>query len=97
MLKSSINTEVTQSIENKFDLWNANLQKLERQISKVENLEEQFARQQDRIDRLEMNIDKLVSMVENMDDSTSIRKIDKIEKQLYKLGTSIEKLTSYVE
>ena len=97
MLKSSINTEVTQSIENKFDLWNANLQKLERQISKVENLEEQFARQQDRIDRLEMNIDKLVSMVENMDDSTSIRKIDKIEKQLSKLGTSIEKLTSYVE
>lgn len=97
MLKSSINTEVTQSIENKFDLWNANLQKLERQFAKVENLEEQFSRQQDRIDRLEMNIDKLVSMVENMDDSASSRKIDKIEKQLSKLGTSIEKLTSYVE
>ena len=96
-LKASINTEVTQSIENKFDLWNANLQKLERQFAKVENMEEQFSRQQDRIDRLEMNIDKLVSMVENIDDSASIRKIEKIEKQLSKLGTSIEKLTSYVE
>jgi hypothetical protein len=36
-------------------------------------------------------------MVENMDDSAASRKIDKIEKQLSKLGTSIEKLTSYVE
>ncbi len=73
------------------------LNKLEQKISNFSNFEEQFSIQQQRIDRLEMNIDKLVSMVENIEDLSSSRKIDKIEKQLMKLGTSIEKLTSYVE
>lgn len=56
-----------------------------------------MANQQERIDRLEKNIDKLLSMVENFDDPVVNRKIDKIEKQITKLGTNVEKLASYVD
>lgn len=96
-LKASINTQINQAIEDKFDIWSTQLRKLEKQFTKVDSLEHQIAQQQERIDRLEMNIDKLLSIVENLDDPGVTRKIDKIEKQILKLGTNIEKLTSYVD
>ena len=96
-LKTSVKTLVDDVIVEKFDLWNAQIKSIEKQFSKVENLEMQFISQQERIDRLEMNIDKLLSIVENLDDPGLSRKMDKIEKQLSKLGTNVEKLASYVD
>ena len=96
-LKTSIKTQVDNVIEEKFSLWNAQIKSLEKQFTKVEKLESQLVNQQERIDRLEMNIDKLLSIVENLDDPGLTRKMDKIEKQLSKLGTNVEKLASYVD
>lgn len=61
------------------------------------SLEDRFDEQQERIDRLEMTIEKVLSAVEDIDDSRVTRKIDKIDKQLAKLSTNIEKLASYVD
>lgn len=69
----------------------------EKQISKLGGLEDKFEAQQERIDRLEMSLEKILSAVEDIDDSKVTRKIDKIDKQLAKLSTNIEKLTSYVD
>ena len=69
----------------------------EKQISKLGTLEDRFDEQQERIDRLEMTIEKVLSAVEDIDDSRVTRKIDKIDKQLAKLSTNIEKLASYVD
>lgn len=96
-LKTSVNTQINDAIEEKFILWNTQIKSLEKQFTKVENLETQLVNQQERIDRLEMNIDKLLSIVENLDDPGITRKMDKIEKQLSKLGTNVEKLASYVD
>ena len=96
-LKTVVNTQINEAIEEKFGLWNSQIKSLEKQFAKVENLELQIAGQQERIDRLEMNIDKLLSIVENLDDPGMSRKMDKIEKQLSKLGTNVEKLVSYVD
>ena len=96
-LKTSINAQINEAIEEKFTFWSAQIKSLEKQFTKVENLETQLVNQQERIDRLEMNIDKLLSIVENLDDPGITRKMDKIEKQLSKLGTNVEKLASYVD
>ena len=96
-LKTVVNTQINEVIEEKFGLWSSQIKSLEKQFAKVENLELQIAGQQERIDRLEMNIDKLLSIVENLDDPGMSRKMDKIEKQLSKLGTNVEKLASYVD
>ena len=60
-------------------------------------MEDRFEQQQERIDRLEMSLEKILSAVEEIDDSKVTRKIDKIDKQLLKLSTNIEKLASYVD
>ena len=44
-----------------------------------------------------MGLDKILSMLEEKDDTILERKVDKIEKMLSALGTNIEKLTSYVD
>lgn len=93
----SVNTNINNAIEEKFAFWNAQIKSLEKQFIKVESLETQLVNQQERIDRLEVNIDKLLSIVENLEDPGITRKIDKIEKQLSKLGTNVEKLASYVD
>ena len=92
-IKGSIDTKINE----KFTDWNAQLKVIEKRFDKIENLEEQLAQQQERIDRLELNISKLISVVENLDDPAISRKIDKIDKQTSKLGTNIEKLASYVD
>ena len=96
-LKTSVHTHVNNTIEEKFEVLGSQIKSLEKQFNKVENLENQLVQQQERIDRLEMNIDKLLSIVENLDDPGITRKMDKIEKQLSKLGTNVEKLASYVD
>ncbi|MBR1619165.1 hypothetical protein IJ674_04645 [bacterium] len=110
-LKTSVHTQVNNTIEEKFEIRNnqiesieekfevlgSQIKSLEKQFNKVENLENQLMQQQERIDRLEMSIDKLLSIVENLDDPGITRKMDKIEKQLSKLGTNVEKLASYVD
>ena len=42
-------------------------------------MEDKFEEQQERIDRLEMALEKILSAVEDIDDSKVTRKIDKIE------------------
>lgn len=60
-------------------------------------LENKFEQQEARIDRLEMKLEKILSTLEEKDDMVLNRKVDKIEKMLSRLGTNIEKLTSYVD
>ncbi len=63
----------------------------------LSELENKFERQEARIDRLEMKLEKILSTLEEKDDMVLNRKVDKIEKMLSRLGTNIEKLTSYVD
>lgn len=95
--KFAIRNNQIESIEEKFEVLGLQIKSIEKQFNKVENLENQLIQQQERIDRLEMSIDKLLSIVENLDDPGITRKMDKIEKQLSKLGTNVEKLASYVD
>lgn len=98
-LKQSVpeQTDILNSIEEKFDEQQERLAYFEKQISKLGGLEDKFEAQQERIDRLEMSLEKILSAVEDIDDSKVTRKIDKIDKQIAKLSTNIEKLTSYVD
>ena len=90
-------TDILNSIEEKFDEQQERLSYFEKQISKLGNLEEKFEQQEERIDRLEMTIEKILSAVEDIDDSKVSKKIDKLDKQLAKLSMNIEKLTAYVD
>ena len=90
-------TDILNSIEEKFDEQQERLSYFEKQISKIGNLEEKFEQQEERIDRLEMTIEKILSAVEDIDDSKVSKKIDKLDKQLAKLSMNIEKLTAYVD
>ena len=89
-LNENVETNISELIETK-------LKKLDKKFAKIDALEEQFAQQDERIDRLEKNLDKVLSAIENLEDNSINRKIDKIEKQISKLSTNIEKLTSYVD
>ena len=86
------NSEGIEAMRKAFDF-----KKLEKSFAKLDDIEEQFAQQDERIDRLERNLDKILSAIENLEDTGINRKIDKIEKQISKLSTNIEKLTSYVD
>ena len=44
-----------------------------------------------------MTIEKILSAVEDIDDSKVNKKIDKLDKQLAKLSINIEKLAAYVD
>ena len=44
-----------------------------------------------------MAVEKILNVVEDIDDTKISRKIDKIDKQMAKLTTNIEKLTAYVD
>lgn len=58
---------------------------------------DRFEEQQERLDRLEMTLEKILSAIDDIDDSKLTKKVDKIDKQLTKLTTTIEKLASYVD
>lgn len=90
-------TDILNSIEEKFDEQQARLSFFEKQITKLSGIEDKFEQQQERIDRLEMSLEKILNAVEDIDDTKVTRKIDKIDKQLAKLSTNIEKLASYVD
>ncbi len=83
-------TQILNVLENK-------VQNLESEISTMKNIENEITSQQERIDRLEMNIDKILSAIENIDDFGLTGKVEKIDKQISRLSTSIEKLTAYVD
>ena len=63
----------------------------------LDEIENRFEQQELRIDRLEMKLEKILSTLEQKDDMMLNIKVDKIEKLLSRLGTNIEKLTSYVD
>lgn len=98
-LKSELpqQTELLNSLGEKFDEQQERLAYFEKHINKISSIEERFEEQQERIDRLELALEKILSAVEDIDDSKVSRKIDKIDKQLLKLSTNVEKLASYVD
>ena len=63
----------------------------------IDDLGEKFEKQEERIDRLEKQLDKILLIVEEKDNKVINRKIDKIEKLLSGFGANIEKLASYVD
>lgn len=56
-----------------------------------------FEEQQERLDRVELKLEKIMNAIDNIDDSKLENKIDKIDKQIKKLNTTIEKLATYVD
>ena len=44
-----------------------------------------------------MQLEKILSAVDDIDDTKLSKKVDKIDKQLAKLSGTIEKLASYVD
>ena len=94
---AKMHNELDDIIDEKFTQWHLELKVFEKNFSKVEKLEEQLEQQQEHIDRLEININKLLNIVENLEDPAISRKMDKIEKQISKLSTNIDKLASYVD
>ncbi|MBQ6517036.1 hypothetical protein IJI31_07660 [bacterium] len=69
----------------------------ENKDSMLDLLEQKFENQQNRIDELEMKLDKLLGILDNNDNEQLNKKIGSIDKQLSKLNKSIERLTSYVD
>lgn len=63
----------------------------------INKLENEFEQQQNRIDRLEMKIEKILSTLEQKDDMMLNRKVENIEKLISNLNANIEKLASYVD
>ncbi len=90
-------TNLLNSLGEKFDEQQERLAYFEKHINKISSIEERFEEQQERIDRLELALEKILSAVEDIDDSKVTRKIEKIDKQLTKLSTNVEKLASYVD
>ena len=75
-----------------------NLQdKLLEQSQIINLMSDRFDEQQERMDRIEMKLEKILSAIEDIDDTKLTRKVDKLDRQLSKLSNNIEKLTSYVD
>lgn len=88
---------ILSSLEQRIFNQQDKLSKLEEQVTLMDDINERMTSQDERINRLEMNIDKLLNAIENWDDSELSVKMDKIEKQMSKLGSNVEKLASYVD
>ena len=63
----------------------------------LNELENRFEEQQQRLDRLEMKFDRVLALLEDRDDARLNKKFERIEKQMTKLSMNIEKLASYVD
>ena len=75
-----------------------NLQdKLLEQSQIINLISDRFDEQQERMDRIEMKLEKILSAIEDIDDTKLTKKVDKLDRQLSKLSNNIEKLTSYVD
>lgn len=98
-LQSNIDTICRQT--NPIEEIHSIIKKLEtqtpNQLELIKTLAERFDKQQERIDRLEMQLEKILSAVDDIDDTKLSKKVDKIDKQLAKLSGTIEKLASYVD
>ena len=90
-------TEKTSEIAGIKDAINELKEAIPEKTSMLDEIENKFEQQELRIDRLEMKLEKILSALEEKDDMMLNRKVDKIEKLLSRLGTNIEKLTSYVD
>ena len=60
-------------------------------------IDNQFEKQQLRIDRLEQKLEKVLTALEEKNSPLLENKIDNLEKQLNKISSTIEKLASYVD
>ncbi len=71
--------------------------KLFEQADLLNNLFDKFEEQEERIDRIEMKLEKILSAMDDIDNTKLNRKVDKLDKQLTKLSETIEKLATYVD
>ncbi len=60
-------------------------------------LDKKYEEQQNRMDRLEMKLEKVLALLEDEDSGKVAKKVDAVEKQMKKLNQNVEKLTAYVE
>jgi predicted nuclease with TOPRIM domain len=63
----------------------------------IADLEKKYEEQQNRMDRLEIKLEKVISLLEENENGKLTKKVDNVEKQMKKLTQSVEKLTAYVE
>ena len=63
----------------------------------LNELENRFEEQQQRLDRLEMKFDRVLALLEDREDARLNKKFERMEKQMTKLSINIEKLASYVD
>ena len=74
---------IEKSDENQTKIMNLILQKMDEQ--------------QERMDRIEIRLERIISAIDNIDDTKLTKKVDKIDKQITKFSENIEKLASYVD
>ena len=86
-----------QGLDTEMNEYNKKIDNLKKEFVTLNSIEEKLESQEQRINRLEMNLEKVLSMLENIDDSGITDKVDKIEKQISKLTNNIEKLAAYVD
>jgi uncharacterized coiled-coil protein SlyX len=86
-----------ETVPNKDDIISEIKEALPDNKELLSRLVSKFELQEARIDALENKLDKLVSIMEEKDDTVLNRKVDKLEKLMSKLDNNIEKLTSYVD
>lgn len=93
----SVITEKTAEIDNIKE----SIQQLKEAVPEKSDIlnaiEKKFEQQEERLDRLEMKLEKVLSTLEEKDDMVLNRKVDNIENLLSGLGKNIEKLASYVD
>lgn len=90
-------TEILEVLSEKLNQQEERLALFEKSVNKISILDKSLTQQQERLDRIEMTLEKILSVMEDVDDSKVSKKIDKVDKQLGKLGINIEKLVSYVD
>lgn len=93
----SENPDIEKLIQKNNEMMEEIRNSLNNQDNFAELLNEKFEEQQERMDRIEMKLERILQEIGEIDDSKVIKKADKLDKQLSKITKNIEKLTSYVE
>ncbi len=66
-------------------------------LALIDMLEERFEEQQSRMDRLETKLDELMEQTSQNNTLSIAQKMERMEKIIYSMSNSIEKLTAYVD
>ena len=86
--------EIDRLLEERLETQKDKMKSMERIITKIGDINERVDK---RIDRIESALDRVLSVVEDMETTDITRRIDRLEKQMSKLGLNVEKIASYVD